>query len=284
MSRCIRLVAALGVFLAAAAHAQPAVLSLLQGEVSVQTAGPGLPNNVVRDPWLVDITAGTSYGRSSLVGGLFQARAEWLPSYTGPYVQIAYSAADINLQNTGAAPIALGPISVLFDASLTQALDTDAGNLGQFVRGILAANVGGTVQTADAGYSYSASRTPGGPFTDFLNTVPQGTAGGSASIFTATPSSFEAGLSLPGFTLAPGEVLRILFSLQTGAIGSGNWGALTDASMSAHLSMQVPAGVVINAAQPLDWVTPVPEPAGFWLLLAGLAALGPSLAARRARR
>lgn len=269
----------LGVLVGGTAQAQ---LSLLLGEASVQTAGQGLPINVVRDPWVVSVAAGTSVGHATVGGGNFQASAEWLPAYTGAVAQIAYSAADVNLQNTGAVPISLGPISVLFDATLTQVPDADAGSMGQFVIGILAANVGGQVQTARADYTYASSRLPDGSFTDELRTLPQGGGGGAASIFTASPSSFEAGLSLPGFTLAPGAVMRILFSLQTGARGSGGWGALTDASQSAQLTMLVPAGTTVSAAQPLTWITPVPEPGSAWLLLAGAAALGLAARSRRA--
>ncbi len=255
--------------LLAAGSAQPQVLSLLLGEASVQTAGPGLPNSVLRDPWLAEVTASTSYGRADLGSGRFQASAEWLPSYASAVTQISYVAGDINLQNAGAVPLALGPISLLFDAAMTQHFDADDGGLAHFAIGILSASVGGTTQTARADLSYAARRD-GGAFWDNLQPFTSGAGGGMAGIVTATPGSFEAGLSLPGFTLAPGQVLRVLFSLQIGASGDGGWGALVDATNSAQLSMQVPLGVSVVSPQPLAWISAVPEPGRAALLLAGL--------------
>ncbi len=268
-------------FAAAAAQSQPVPffnLGLVQGEVSVQTAGPGLPNAVQRDPWLVDLSRGSSYGRAGLGPGLFQARAEWLPGYDSAITQVAYSAVDVTLQNTGLSSLPIGPISVLFDASLAQSLGAGVGGTANTVIGILSASVGSTVQTAGATYQYFTVRDAGGPLRDGLTAAPSGAGGGAGSVLTATPSSFEAALGLPGFSLGPGEQLRILFSLQALANGSGGWGALTDASQSAQLSLTVPAGTVVSSVQPLDWITPVPEPAPAWLWLAGLVALG--LAAR----
>jgi hypothetical protein len=157
---------------------------------------------------------------------------------------------------------------------VSQTLNADAGSASNTVIGVLGAQVVDLGRTATASDQHATTRLSGGSLDGFVNSLPQSSGGGSANIFTATPSSFEAGLSLPGFAAAPGEVLRIPFSLQAGANGSGGWGALTDASQSAQLSMLVPVGVVVSSAQPPEWITAVPEPASTWLLLAGLAGLG----------
>ncbi len=281
MTSLIRTLAATAWLLLAATSVQSQSLSLLRGEVSVQTHGPGLPISLVRDPWLAEVTASTSYGRASLSGGLSQASAEWLPGYTGSASQITYLATDISLQNTGSSPLTPGPISVLFDATMAQFFGADGFGLSHFTIGILSASLGGTLQSARADHFYNA-RSLGGVFSDDLRAAPSGQGGGVASIFTATPGSFEAGLTLPGFTLAPGAVLRVLFSLQVGALGSGNWGALVDATQSAQLSMQLPQGVTVISDQPLAWISAVPEPASAALLAIGLTIL--ALAATRRRR
>lgn len=274
MSNLHRVIAAASLLAAAVVQAQPAgALSLLRGEVAVQTAGPGLPNTVQRDPWLVDRSAGSSYGHAELSPtATFKARAEWLSSYDSAIAQISYASADVELQNTGPAALAIGPIGLLFDAKLSRGIGAGVGNASHTVIGVLSASVGSNIQTARADYQYAAFLDAGG-FGDTLSANPTATGGGSASVLTATPSSFEAALELPGFSLAPGASLRLLFSLQAVAIGSGGWSALTDAANTAYLTMSVPAGTEVIAGRPMQWITAVPEPGSLPLLLAGLAGL-----------
>jgi len=271
MSRLTTLLACAATLVGNCANAQ---LTALATQVTAQYAGPGLPNTVFRDPWVYTATIGNSFVSADLSSFELKALAEW-PAGTGDGpVQIAYASGDITLQNDSAAPVLIGPITMSVNALATQGINAGFGGLGQFVNGILSTSIGSQLSLAQASWSYGARRDNGG-FREELNSTPTVQGSGVASILTATPGSFEALLTLPAFSLNPGANFRLLASLQTGAsadVPSG-WSALTDASHSARLSMQVPAGLTINSSQPLRWITPVPEVPAAWLALGGLVSL-----------
>ncbi len=273
---------ALGAARAQGTGGAPVALALEAQQARIQWGGPGLGQNTLFDPWFVATPGTAQQAEASVAAGLVRGLSTDATN-PGGVVAYAYANLQFTLRNTGAAPasFAAGAIAASFDAQLMRVLGPDAyGTSSHLVIGTLTGLGGGL--SAGSGFSLSVAEGnfAGAPRVDFkLNPHVQG--------FTATGSGDAAGLAVdlafPAFTLAPGASLQLGLGMQTTAHaydpGSTGWSALTDAFHSAHLSMLLPAGSSVASAQPLAWVTVVPEPPSAALLLVALPWL-----ARRLRR
>ena len=265
-----------GVALLVALAAGPAAAQfMLLGDhrVFVQYAGPGLPNTVEFAPSFKEVTVGNSYALGDLSSGILKASSFWPGTVSIAISQVANAGAQFRFQNMGLGDIsfAAGALGMDVKATFTQILGPGAvGVWDQTLNAVIQGSGPSFASSASVAYQYTGR---GGP-TDFFAVTTKDSPGSSSVIHTGTTSALDATLSFAAFTLKPGEIASFTTQLTTSAWGSQlGWGAFTDATHTAQLSLRLPAGVTLDSPLPLTWVTSVPEPSTGVILLAGLAGL-----------
>ncbi len=259
----------------AASGTLPGVLTLIQSNARVQWGGPGLGQNSLNDPTFADIATGAADAETDALSGTVKARSIDSGNTSG-ILTYAYGNFEVLFQNTG--PVAIGfgagAINATVNASFARTLGSDAfGTASQLLTASLYGQGGGLNSGAGVSYRAAEFNRSSSPTLDFdLNPNAGFTATGAADL-----ASLAVALAFPAFSLEPGQTLRVGLNLTTNAWGyapgGGPWSATTDAFNTATIAMALPEGVRLESAQPLAWVTQVPEPATYWLLLAGLLGL-----------
>lgn len=275
--RVVRVLAAITLLtLPALARAQAAAtLSLQQSSVSVTWGSNSAPLNLLTDPRHAEGTGTDLYALSDLNTGTLRARAAVPPG--GDDARSASTSFEILLRNTSTLDISLGAgaLRASLDASFMQSLGVDS--RGSAVNSYVASLSGfgaGVNGAASASYYFENAVRPGWPVAyDAFGGSP-----GFASTGSAGPGGLMATLSLPGFTLQPGDFMRVRLDVRAYAAvvnpgAAPGWSADTDASNSAYLSLRLPAGVAFESPLPLAWVSSVPEPAPLVLWATGMLAL-----------
>ncbi len=273
----------------------PAALAVTDSLVIIQYGGAGLGLQQATDPWFRDFSGGTVggalYTSADLAGGVFRASAEalgGLPAFPLGVQQQASASFRMSLQNTGPGAIVLpaGWLRADVDAVFGRTFGGAGQGIAthQFTSTLGGSGAGLPATGGAARLTYQVAVGPRVPPTEDLITT--ATAGFVTTVNSAGLGGVDGSLSFAALTLAPGSGLQVNFNLQVlaAAPSGAGWLALTDASNSAVLSMQLPAGVTLSSPVPLPWVTVVPEPAGGSLLLAGLAGLGVLARVRSLRR
>lgn len=257
----------------AAAQVAAAQLAEVSHAATVEYASPGAPSQTVSDPFLA-IGAGSGVSASAdYAGGILKGVA----TSTDNFGQFASARSGLLAiyQNTGDTPIFVNDLTGKVHAVFARTLGTD--EFGSVAHTMVATLFGagpGFSGASQGIYDYTASNSATAP--------PELTfseSGGFTVTGNATADSLDLQLAFPAFTLLPGETLRVGFSAAASAMslawpGMGGWSATSDYSSTGFLSMTLPAGVSVVSERPLTWVSVVPEPASWTLLLAGLAALG----------
>ncbi|NOV28365.1 hypothetical protein [Methylomonas sp. ZR1] len=264
----------------AAVVSPPPVLSLIASDVYVQYSGPGVANTLQHHPSVLSIAVGGSMASADFGSGVFKASSA--AADTGSQTTYAYTGMTATFKNTGAVNIsfAAGAIDADIDAVFSRTIGSEAsGQAATVLSSALAGTYpGNNVPGVSVLYQYGASNSPSSPFFDFHFNPNAGFTGSG----TADADKLSANLAFPAFTLKPNDILTVNYSLNTwvvagvglGTPGSG-WSATSDATHTASISLQLPAGTLLNSPIALDWVktAPVPLPPAIGLMLTGLAGI-----------
>lgn len=233
--------------LAASARAQ---LVLEEPGVHVQVAGPAQPNTVLRAPWKQVLRVADSYVRADLAAGTLRAGSRWTGALQSAVVQIGYTGAQFVLRNTGGTTVSFpaGALKMRVTAATTGRVGTDP--FGSYST-TLTAHLSGTVPHLSSAGVVHVTALRGA--TRLLDVRPNDN-GGTTTIHAGDESGLDAELAFAAFTIAPGGRAALSLALNTGAYGEFDWGAVTDATHTARLSLRLPPGVTLNAPVPLRWV------------------------------
>lgn len=267
----------------ASAITVPSELTALSHEARIQYEAPGIANTVLTDPNLAQANAGGAYAWSNYLEGKLKGTAQSADTFGFPTV--ANAGLTMVFQNTGASPIsfAAGAIKGRVSAAFERTLGPDEyGIAAHTLVGTLYGDGPGFAGVSQLVYNHSVSNDGS---VQRPSAIPS-TAGGFTISHTADESQLNAELSFPAFTLSAGDSVRISFSVAASALafslpGFSGWSSTTDYSSTGTLSMTLPEGTSLVSAQPLQWVSTVPEASSFALSALGLLAL---LGFRRLRR
>ncbi len=253
------------------AHAQ---LVVVDHEVVLQLRGPGLPNVTPRAPWTLSDSATTAAGSSAATADLpsahFKVASDWTGAVVSATAQQARALARIEFRNDHGFGIVFAAGAIHADLSGSFGWSPGAGTAGisnQLYGRLVVRAPGIAGGTSNTVLSYDQNQES--------FDVTQAATPGSASVVVhgVSAGAISATLNTAAFTLAPGEVLQLSFEFEAQSWGTNGWSAFVDASNSAQLSMQLPAGVTLVSPQVLSWVSVVPEPGAGWLMAVGLAGL-----------
>jgi PEP-CTERM motif len=267
----VGLVAALGLAAAGAGHAQ---ITVIDHEVAMQLRGPGLPNTTPRDPWILSGSAsgpaGSSSATADLTTGDFKVASSWTGAVESAIVHQARVVALIEFRNDTALGIGFAAGAIHANLTGTAGWTTGRSNFGisnQLYSRLQVTAPGIAGGRSNSVLSYDQNQE------GFDTTEVATPAGASVAIHSVSLGGIDATLGVAAFTLAPGEAMRLSFEFEAQSRGTNGWSAFVDAFNSAHLAMQLPAGVTLASPQRLSWVSVVPEPGAAWLWSAGLAGL-----------
>ena len=259
----------------------PSTLTLIDSSVLVELRGnSGALTLVQVNPsftQLSDLTVlGSIFGLADLHGSPQGAVLRASAAASGGGYQVSRPSFAATFQNTGLAPITfqLGAIKANITASFQH---TAGGGLdgvwGNQFSAYFSNNVQGAASTISANFGQRFT----GPVTGGV--TPGAIGGFTTALNSGGVDGLDVTMTFPVTTVGPGSLLTLALALDDFAFGDGPaWSALTDASNSAYLTMQLPPGVTLISSVPLPWVTtsvtPIPEPETYALMLAGLICMG----------
>lgn len=275
-------VAATTLALPAASHTPlPSTLTLIHSSALVELRGNSAGLTLVEvDPLFKELSAvtglGSIFGLADLIGSPQGAVLRASAAASGGGYQVSRPSFAATFQNTGSAPITfqLGAIEANITASF---LHTAGGGPDGVWGNQFSANFSNNVQGAASTISANFGQRFTGPVNGGV--TPGAIGGFSTALNSGGVDGLDVTMTFPVTTVNPGSLLTLALALDAFAFGDGpGWSALTDASNSAYMTMQLPPGVTLISSVPLPWVTtsvtPVPEPETYALMLAGLTCMG----------
>ena len=273
--------ATLAVFMAHTAEA--ASLGQLTASFSTMVAEVGLsnaPSVRADDPSVAEVTLTSGHALADLASGQLRSSASMADTWAVDATAVARS--QLIFLNTGVTNVsfAAGSVRAQVDASYGRTLGLDQQGMATTVFSVVFSGTApGVNGAAGASVVVQEANRVGWPVFYYQ----PGVSGGFTLTGSANATLLDLDLTMPAFTLQPGESLDLRLGITSVASAGGTaglgWSAFVDAEHTAQLAMVLPAGVELLSAQPLNWVTTVPEPATAWLLPVGLL-----LVLRRCRR
>ncbi|MFO1226513.1 PEP-CTERM sorting domain-containing protein [Roseateles sp.] len=240
------------------------------------------------DPLLATVTLGANKAEADYAAGTLKGVAVAEP--LGVNFTLSMSSFDLTLRNGSASAVHFGAGSIAIDTTASYARTLGASPSGTVantlnaVFGIAIVAPDDTVRySGNAFYQYRYSHDLGDPAPDLTAIVRH--EGGFTTSSSEHAFASHAVLSSAAFDLLPGETMAIFMSVGASAnvinlLGAPGFSATTDFGHTARLSMQLPTGVTLDSPVQLGWVTAVPEPSSWALMLGGVV----GLAALRRRR
>lgn len=227
------------------------------------------------------VDQGNSFATADYPNGSFKGQAE--AASTGLNLMMASTAFDLKATNASAAPIVFASTAIGLDLNASFSRSVGAvptGSVGNTLNAIFSiAIVAPDSSTRYSGYGlYQYAYTLDAEDGVGELTPSKQEDGGFSVTHSEDANHAVASLRTPTLTLLPGETLGLVVAVFGSAhvfnlAGAPGFSAMTDFGHTAQLQMQLPAGVEFVSASPASWVSAVPEPQAWALLLAGLGSL-----------
>lgn len=222
-----------------------------------------------RDPWRARADVGVSSAHFDFGSGLGQLYTTG-PAGGGIRGGQASVGFFFSVVNPGDVPItfAAGSIEVDVDALLSHSVGSGIAGVQRLVGGFF--RVSGTV--GSGGQSLFSQTYLESPLNAGGTLLPGASTTGNAllDVRTSAVEGIDYGMSFGELTIAPGGRADFEFEFAGSVNVDDGSVAAIDATSTVRLHMTLPAGVTLASAQPVAWVSAVPEPSAGWLLACGL--------------